>query len=568
MVTSLLLSGSLLALAPPPSAPDPINTENPEQLGRTRRPGKDLTFFGFFFTRAEMTNVSPESDLFQGQVVGRLFGSNTTSTSDNRAVFLEQRFLPFFIYEPKALSRHARLRASFEIDWTYGDSNNATGGNSGSAFTSDQVNIQTQNLQVEFDIPRAKGWYANLGLQRLYDTAYDPYRTVFEQMLVTGTRLNFWGSDAVGLSVHGLAGGQKIKLGAYQLYENNIQQDDDVALFEVATDRHIGRGLHVGGHVRYLRDASSGEGGVSVLGQGPASQLAAYNGVFSFPHPTYTVTTIDENGDEEEEDRERVLRHHIVWTGVDASYNPMLAAGWWGASAYVVGNFGRMLTEDPEDPGKFDTLANVVGVAANARVAFRYGRTPRDMVSLEGMFTSGDNNGISDGTYNGIFTGNTWGAPGALMASHGAYLLMPHTNVVNRFYAAVTDPSNIGFGLLSGNLNASYDIIPNKLDVKVGGAVARSGIQPIAGGNFIGAELNGRLAWRFRPLVSLEAHAAYLWLGDYFRSPEIQTLFVPVDEETNETKADAVRDDIANRIVQPMPQNPWTAFLTLRWLMV
>ncbi|MEM9454830.1 MAG: hypothetical protein AAGF11_11670 [Myxococcota bacterium] len=542
MVTSLLLTGSLLALAPPPSAPDPINTETPEQLGRTRRPGKDLTFFGFFFTRAEATNVSPESDLFRGQVVGRLFGPNTTSTSDDRAVFLEQRFIPFFIYEPKALSRHARLRASFEIDWTYGDTNNSAGGNFGSAFTSDQVNIQTQNLQVEFDIPRAKGWYVNLGLQRLYDTAYDPYRTVFEHMLMTGTRLNFWGSDAVGVSVHGVAGGQKIKLGAYQLYENLIQEDDDVALFEVATDRHIGRGLHVGGHVRYLRDASSGDGGVSVLGQGPASTLAAYSGAYQFPIPTG------------EPDDPLRYRSHFVWTGADASYNPMLAAGWWGASAYVVGNFGRVLTENAEQRDQFDELANVVGVAANGRVAFRYGRTPRDMVSLEGMFTSGDHNGISDGTYSGVVTGNTWGAPGGLMASHGAYLLMPHTNVVNRFYAAVTDPSNVGFGLLSGNLNASYDIIPNKLDVKVGGAVARSGIKPLAGGNFIGAELNGRLSWRFRPLVSLEAHAAYLWLGDFFESPEILS-FAP-------------EEDLAAGTPQPRPQNPWTTFLTLRWLMV
>jgi len=548
MVSSLLLAGSLLAFSPPPSAPDPV-MDPPEELARTRRPTKDLTFFGFFFTRAETTNVSPENDLFKGQVVGRLFGPNTTRTSKDRAVFLEQRFIPFFIYEPKVLSRHARIRASFELDWTYGDANNSAGGNFGSAFTADQVNLQTQNLQVEFDIPRAKGWTIDLGLQRLYDTAFNPYLTVFEQMTLTGTRLNFWGSDAVGLTVHGVAWGQKLKFGAYQLYENLIQRDDDVSLFEVATDRHVGRGVHVGGHVRYLRDASSGAGGVGVLGQGPASPLAGYTGAFRFP-----IADIDVDPDPDVEASFESYTSHFAWTGLDASYNPMLSGGWWGASAYAVGNFGKIIGDDPLNPDQTIDIANVAGLAANARVAIRWGRTPRDMVSLEGMYTTGDADGISDGTYNGVITGNTWGAPGALMTSHGAYLLMPHSNVVNRFYAAVTDPSNLGFGMMSGNLNASVDVIPNRLEVKMGGAVARSNIRPVAGERFIGAELNGRISWRFRPLVALEAHAAYLWLGGYFRSPEVQS--------------GAPDGDLAAGTPQPLPINPWTAFLSLRWLMV
>lgn len=542
MLTSMLLASSLLAWKPPATAPDPVSpgggTEAPEELGRTRRPHKELTFYGYFFTRGEMTNVSPANDLFKGQVVGRLFGPNTTTTSKDRAVFMEQRFIPFFMYEPKLLSRHARLRASFELDWTFGDVNNSVGGNFGSGFTADQVNLQTQNLAVEFDVPKLEGWYVNLGLQRLYDTALDPYRTVFEQMTLSGPRLDFWGSDAVGLTIHGNQWGQKFKLGAYQLYENLIQKDDDVSLFELATDRHLGRGLHVGGSLRYLRDASSGSGGVGVLGQGPASPLTGYMGTFRFPIP----------------DGIERYRSHFVWTGADASYNPLLASGRLGASAYVVGNFGRVSTENPLARGDFQELANVQGLAANARVAFRYGRTPHDMVSLEALYTSGDPNGISDGTYSGVITGNTWGAPGALMIGQGTYLLMPHGYVVNRFYAAVTDPSNLGFGVTSAALNASYDLVPNQLEIKLGGAVARSNIKPIAGERFIGAELNGRLSWRFRPLMALEAHGAYLALGDYFTSPEI---VAPEDGF-----------DPANAMPGSRPKNPWTTFISLRWLML
>lgn len=545
MVTSSLLLGSLLALAPPATAPDPVTSAvgpegaAPEQLGRTRRPQRDLTFYGYFFTRGEMTNVSPGNDLFKGQVVGRLFGPNTTSTSEDRAVFVEQRFIPFFVYEPKMLSRHARLRASFELDWTFGDVNNSVGGNFGSAFTADQVNLQTQNLAVEIDVPKLPGWSVNVGLQRLFDTAADPYRTVFEQMTLTGPRLHFWGSDAVGVTIHGVQWGQKFKLGAYQLYENLIQEDDDVALFELATDRHLGRGVHVGGHVRYLRDTSSGAGGVSVLGQGPGSLLTDYSGAYRFPIP----------GDVEG------YRSNIAWAGADASWNPMLAAGRLGASAYVVGNFGSLDVQRPMQPDEYRQIASVMGLAANARVAFRYGRTPRDMIALEGMYTTGDHDGITDGRYSGVITGNTWGAPGGLLASSGTYLLMPHTFVVNRYYGAVTDPSNLGFGMTAGTLNASYDVLPNQLEVKLGAGVARSNIKPLAGERFIGTELNGRLSWRFRPLVALEAHAAYLWLGDYFASPEI---VAPADDDF----------DFANATPQPRPQDPWTTFLSLRWLMI
>ena len=93
MLQVIPLIGSLLMFRPPPVLPDPVATVAAEDLGRTKRPDKQPTFFGYFMTRAEMTNVSPRNDLFQGQIVGRLFGQNTTTTSAERAVFLEQRFI-------------------------------------------------------------------------------------------------------------------------------------------------------------------------------------------------------------------------------------------------------------------------------------------------------------------------------------------------------------------------------------------------------------------------------------------------------------------------------------------
>jgi hypothetical protein len=299
-------------------------------------------------------------------------------------------------------------------------------------------------------------------------------------------------------------------------------------LFEFATDRNILRTWHVGGTLRYLRDASQGAGGVGILGQGPDSQLAEYNGAYRFTIPDAT----DE------------WRGHFVWLGGNTSYNPLFRSGRFGGSAYAVGNFGQVVTSIPGQPGDFSKLSDVLGFAGNVRAGVRYGRSPMDHVVGEFLYTSGDRNGLEDGKYTGVVTGNTWGSPAGIYTGHGAYLLMPHANVVNRYYAAVLDISNAGYGITAGTLNVSYDLIRNKLSAKIGAAAGRSNVQPIEGDYFIGTELNGRLSWRIRPLMSLEGHGAYLWLGDYFSSPEI-------------TLTQAGK-----------PSNPYTFFATFKWLLM
>ncbi|MCB0268055.1 MAG: hypothetical protein KDH95_07810, partial [Calditrichaeota bacterium] len=159
----------------------------------------EFQFIAYFFSQAVMNNVYARNPFLTGQTIGRLFGANTTTTSDAETFYFEQRILPFFIYQPKLLNGRAILRASFEIDWTWGDQSYGTGGNSGAAISADQVNIQTQNVELEL-IP-APRFAINLGLQRLFDTPYNPYRTVFNTMTNTGYRLAFWGTDAVGINL-------------------------------------------------------------------------------------------------------------------------------------------------------------------------------------------------------------------------------------------------------------------------------------------------------------------------------------------------------------------------------
>ncbi|HNY09866.1 MAG TPA: hypothetical protein PKO42_08235, partial [Tenuifilaceae bacterium] len=109
---------------------------------------KEFQFMAFFINQGVTSNIYAQNDFLKGQVVGRLFGGNTTRTSDSlTSAYLEQRIIPFFIYQPKLFNGKATLRASFEIDWTWGDVSYGTGGNFDSAVSGDQVNLQTQNIE-------------------------------------------------------------------------------------------------------------------------------------------------------------------------------------------------------------------------------------------------------------------------------------------------------------------------------------------------------------------------------------------------------------------------------------
>ena len=80
---------------------------------------KEFSFIGYYLMRYELVNYAPENEFFKGQVVGRLFGGNTTCTmDDNFARFGEQRFLGMLTYSPRLFDGWAKMRMSFEIDWT------------------------------------------------------------------------------------------------------------------------------------------------------------------------------------------------------------------------------------------------------------------------------------------------------------------------------------------------------------------------------------------------------------------------------------------------------------------
>ena len=466
-------------------------------------------------------NIYPENDFLKGQIVGRLFGSNTTNTSKSiKALYAEQRLIPFFIYSPQIFDGRATLRASFEIDWTWGDASYGTGGNFGSAISADQVNLQTQNVEAEF-IP-FKYWTINLGLQRMFDTPHDSYRTLFDKFTQTGYRLAFWGTDGVGVSIRRQTDRHKSKLGMYKLYENNVELNDDVTLYELNHQYAISKLWNLGASIYHVRDYSTGKGGVSILGQGFASQLTNYNGVYHF-----NLTSDPYKG-------------KVYWAGMYFSRNEDAMHDPWTLSGFLNYNFGNIKQLAPQEP-KYKTASTISGLAANLRTAYRFGQTTSDAITLDAIVTTGDNDG-QDKKYKGVITSNTWGSPGAIFIGTGSYLLFPHGNVVNRFVSAITDLSNMGYGIAGGTINFSKDIIPHKLHSKLGFAAANSMVAPFGGGNFVGWEVNAKIGYDFGAFLTAEIHTANMQLGNFYDST-------------------ITRGNNTNR-----PVNPWLAFVCLKWL--
>ena len=473
-------------------------------------PIKEFQFISYFYSHVISNNIYPSLPL-RGQLVGRLFGGNNPTRVGKTSMYTEQRLIPFFIYQPKLLDGKAILRASFEIDWVWGDANYSAGGNIGSAFNADAVNIQTQNVELEL-IP-AKGWAVNLGLQRVFDTPYNPYRTFFNTMTYTGYRLAFWGSDGVGVSVRHDMDFQRYKMGYYQLFENDDEKPDDIALWEFMYEKDITPSWRQGLSLWYVSDGGAGNTVYGLNGS-----YSGLNGQYLFPLPDYNA--------------------NLFWAGTFGARNAEFNLGRWMTTGFGIFNFGTVTSSSHKD-------ISVLGFAGNLRAGYKYGQTAEDIVTADLLFVTGDkdSNKISDNKYNGIITGNSYGLPGAIFISSGAYLVFPHGNVVNRYVAAITDLSNLGYGIAGGTLNFHYGIIPNKLNGKIGFAGAYSHTKPYGGGRLVGTEINARLSYNLKVFMNLELHAAYMNLGSFFDSPN-----------TNGGQTGKLK-------------NPWTTFLVYKWLM-
>jgi hypothetical protein len=365
-------------------------------------------------------------------------------------------------------------------------------------------------------------------MQRLFDTPYDPYRTFFDKMSESGYRLMYWGTDAVGLRIHRERDFCRWTAAYFQLYENNIEDNDDVTLQYVSYENDLTPMWKLGGSLYYLRDRSNGEGGVSIYGQGLNSRLTEYNGAFRFRFDSE-------------------YKADIAWAGGIFSRNIDFMLDRIRLTGFANYNFGKAQVKNENT---WEKGADISGLGANMKLGYRYGQTTDDVIAVGVIYSTGDKNGIEDKKYTGVMTGNTWAAPAGIYISSGSYILFPHGNVVNRFTPLIADLSNMGYGLTGTAVNIHRGFIPYRLIGKIGSSWAMSNVAPYGGGKQVGLEMNAALKYQLGVYMSIEMHGAYVWLGDFYDSNDDSYSY-----HVNGT-ADGGR-----------PVNPWTAFLVFKWLM-
>jgi hypothetical protein len=120
-----------------------------------------------------------------------------------------------------------------------------------------------------------------------------------------------------------------------------------------------------------------------------------------------------------------------------------------------------------------------------------------------------------------------YGLPGAVWFNHRTLLLFPFTSTANNYTGAVTDISNQGYGLRAAIATGAMDLIPNKLNLKLGTAVATSDVTPPdwpdatePRGRFIGTEINAELKYHIRYLMTVGLHTGYMFKGSFYDGAE------------------------------------------------
>ncbi len=532
LLLAALLPGAV-ALAKGPIAPLP-GANASEWYERKDRsddpPWGEFKWINYFFARASVTNMVGDPSGLKGVSLGPIgsFAGSSTRVGAPVAAYIEQRWIPVVEYSPNFVDGLATFRFQFEVDFTWGRAANTVQQNEGGGFNADQVNIQTKNVNVSFYPTRKPQQLAIvIGTQSFYDTLYDPARTPVLDLVRTGYKLNYLGTDATGIAAyaffHGLAKASFIPIGGAQ--PDKAELDDPRLKFAYLLTADyayaVQPGTLIGASVWHLRDDAKGDAFAyeGLVKSGPSStSLGSYTGVprFEIERP---------NG-------------YVTWLGLNFQHNLDFATGPFGASGFVMYNGGRYTSQ--VETTALNRSVSISGLGANLELLFNYGRTASDLVSLEGIYSTGDDN-LGDDRYTGAFTLNQYGLPGAVWFNHKTLLLFPFTSTVSNYTGAVSDLSNQGFGIQALIATASYDLVPNMLNLKLGAAYGQSTVTPpelVAGlprERVMGFEVNAELRYHIRYLMTVGLHAGYLFRGGFYNGNARIT------------------------------DNPWAAFTTFTW---
>lgn len=477
----------------------------------------EFSLINYFFVRLMASNMRPDPSGLRGVSLGP-FGigqvGSATRVGGGETYLVEQRWIPVIAVTPFFTDGWADFRAMLEIDFSWGFSANAVQPNQGGGFGADQVNIQTKDVYVAIFPTRKSSKLALLvGTQPFFDSIYNPHTTPLFDIVRSGYKLSFMATDATGISLYSSYFGVLAKAAFIPL---NVAQphkalDDDpgfafTTLITTDVALPVQPGSAIGLSYWHLRDDTEGQAFAfeGLVRAGPSGGLATFNGNAS-------MNLLRPTG-------------YVHYVGLNFHHNLRFYTGPFAASGFLMFNFGRYEAQDERSPNQ---QVKLWGFAANLEGAYNFGKSPDDVLTLEMMLSNGDNE-LADGVQRGPFTLNNYGLAGATWFNHKTLLLFPFTSVATNFTGAVTDLHNQGYGLVALIGSGSYDLIPFKLNLKLGAAFGMSFAEPpdFAAadpqgtardrGRIVGTELNVELKYHLRYLMTVGLHAAVMFTGDFY----------------------------------------------------
>ncbi|MEM6532064.1 MAG: hypothetical protein AAF654_05540 [Myxococcota bacterium] len=493
---------------------------------------REFRLVSYFLTRITSTNQVASPVGLQGVSLGPIGidGGSFTRVQDDVATFAEQRWIPYMIYKPNFFDGRIELHAQFEVDFAWGFGANTAVQNQGGGISADQVNLQTKNVNAAFyPTGNPRQLAIVVGLQSFYDSPKNPTNTLLDEIVQSGYKLAYMGSDVAGISVYGDSELHRWRAAFLPIMaaQANLSEQDPRFSYAIFGTLDYAYKLTpvtaLGFSYWFLNDSTDGTGNIfgTTVNNGPSNSAESlpFTGVGPFPVDAAEAT--------------------IHFFGTNFQHNVGFANGDFSLTGFAMLNIGSV-SGDPVTANGPDDVS-VFGLGANLEAQYRYGKTAGDIFTFETMYTTGDDD-LTDDSYGGVFTMNYYGLPGAIWFNHKMLLLFPFTTTVSNYTGAVTDISNRGLGLLAGLGTAQYDLIDDRLNLKIGAGYARSMARPAredgasSPGFSHGVEINAELTYTWRYFMTVGAHVGYLAAGSFY--------------------------DGNDRVTS----DPWAGFLTLTWV--
>jgi hypothetical protein len=368
------------------------------------------------------------------------------------------------IYIAKA-NDDLKLVTHFEIDSRWGDNSYTVGRNAGGAIGADQINLETKNVYLDFNIPGApvnvKG-----GIMGLTDA----YKGLFV------------GNDAAGIVTSAKLGAATLTGGWYRFNDQGASGTQlvgkltrDLSILDVAVAPT--KDLKVGGSYYYYRDDNTGEAN----GAAPTEKYAGlgYNAGI-----------------------------HVLGVNAAATAGPATIDGFF---VYETGSIR---------PAPGATKLHLNGYAAYLGTKVQAGV---GALKANFLYTSGSNVGTS--TSGGVGrdsfvtvaneTSNAWMESGVFGGANTCILYRGNSyRTSNSDQSIVADGGNKGRGLMAAFLG--YDGAVGKTFFNANAAIAASSKKQYGAASksqYLGTEVNGEVGYKVYDNLKASVQGAYVFLG-------------------------------------------------------